>query len=466
MAALTVLVVDDEAYIRDSLSEVLRAEGMNVRGVASVAEAIRVLSSEAIHLVLCDLRMPAGDGRTLLFESRRAGLRIPIIMITGFGTVPDAVGAMKAGAYDFLQKPVDPEELVLTIRRAVDHSDLRGEVERLRHAARSLLDSRVLIGSSTAMQRVRALCHQVAPTGTTVLITGESGTGKELASFEIHRRSARSDRALVHVNCATVPDDLFDSEFFGHAEGVSGGASGDRIGWFDEAEGGTLVLDEINALSLANQAKLLRVLETGEYQRVGESRTRVADVRVIAISNDDLAERVKAGAFRSDLYYRLQVFPIEMPPLRKHKDDIRELAEHLLAGFRGVPSIPPQAAAPDRLGAAAFEVLAAYDWPGNVRELRNVLERAAILVGRAEIEVDVVRSILEPALALAKDSGVDEFHLRSNLNAAERAILLRALGHAQNRRKEAAHLLGIDPRNMSYYLRKHGIADATPKDAL
>jgi DNA-binding NtrC family response regulator len=440
-----ILVVDDEDYVRRSLAEVLLAEGLEVLEASSAEEAAGVAAREDLDVVLTDLRLSSADGMWLLEQVRAQDPGLPVVLFTGAGSVADAVQAMKAGAFDFLVKPVDPGALVVLVRRASEHKALLAEVGHLRREVSQLRGPRVLVGSSPAMERVRTAVAQVAPTDATVLIAGETGTGKELVADAIHRASRRAAGPLVELNCAAVPGELFESELFGHRRGAFTGAVGDRRGRFAEAEGGTLVLDEVGTLTPAMQAKLLRVLETGGYQLVGESRTRQADVRVIAVTNEDIEQRVTAGSFRADLYYRLNVFPLELPPLRARKEDLPELARHLLAPIRR---------APGELEADALGVLAAYDWPGNVRELRNVLERATILAGPdappdAELLARLLGADAPPAGA---PSG-----LRAQLDARERELVAEALTRTEGRRREAAELLGIDPRNLGYYLRKHGI---------
>jgi len=455
----SILVVDDEAFVRDSITEVLRSDGWNTHAASGAQGAVEFLAREAVDVIVTDLRMPEGDAFLLLEHARKAAVEIPIVVITGVGTVSEAVRAMKAGAYDFLQKPVDPEELVLLVRRAAEHRQLLGEVKWLRETVKGLRAPRLLVGRSEQMERVRALVAQVAPTDATVLLEGESGTGKQLAAEEIHRQSGRASRPLVRVHCAASSEEAFERELFGHADGGAGALAA--------AQGGTLVLDEVGVLTPALQKKLLHVLEAGEGRAADAPRT---DVRLVAITNEDLAARVKAGEFRADLYWRLDVFPIGMPPLREHKGDIPEIVEHFLAWAShertgsGLGAVHTNGGGP-RVTAEAFEVLATYGWPGNVRELRNVLERAVILAGERELDAPLFRGILESALAPAQQlTGARELHLRRNLDAAEKEILLRALAQTQGRKKEAALLLGIDPRNLGYYLRKHGIADTKSRD--
>jgi DNA-binding NtrC family response regulator len=448
----TILVVDDEPYVRDSVIELIESAGFRAIGAGSVAAAIQVIAGEPVELVLTDLKMPGGTGLDLLDAVRSSPTPAPVIVMTGVGTVSDAVAAMKGGAYDFLQKPVDPEQLAVTVARALEHRGLVKEVHALRSVLGRETEREVLAGRSTAVARVRASIRQVASTDTTVLIMGESGTGKELAAAEIHRMSPRSGKNLVRVNCAAIPDSLFESEFFGHRRGAFSGAIADRVGRIPEADGGTLVLDEIGTLRPEMQAKLLRVLESGEYQVVGESRTRIADVRVIAVTNDDLSARVRDGGFRSDLFFRLNVFPIVVPPLRTRKEDIADVVSQLLARLRGKkPGDPAPQLAP-----AAIEVLESYDWPGNVRELKNVLERALIVSGERDPDAMVLRGILEATLPIEAPSTRD-CHLRSNLDALEKQLIVKAIAQAGGVKKEASMLLGIDPKNLGYYLRKHGM---------
>ncbi|MCK6447706.1 MAG: sigma-54 dependent transcriptional regulator [Planctomycetes bacterium] len=458
--SIHVLVVDDEAFVRDSLREVLTLEGLRATAVAGVNEALAVAASEPVHVIVTDLSMPHGGGLALLREVRSAGVEVPVIVISGVGTVADAVTAMKSGAFDFLQKPVDPEQLLLVIRRAAEHQGLRAEVARLRSTVDALRPTRELVGSSPEMERVRAAIAKVAPTDAVVLIHGETGTGKELVSHALHRQSPRAARPSLRINCTAFADALtLESELFGHAQGAFPGATSERVGRLAEAEGGTLVLDEIGALPLALQPKLLRFLETGEYERLGETRTKSADVRLVAITNEELKAKAESGKFREDLLSRLSVFPIGLPPLRLRKSDLPELAAHLLARPHGSRTRSKQAPS-FTLSAEALDVLASYEWPGNVRELGNVLERAVIVSATPELGADLFRGILESNLASPRASGPYEFHLRANLDAVERKLLLKVLAHTKNHRKEAALLLGIDPRNLSYYLKKHRISEA------
>jgi DNA-binding NtrC family response regulator len=436
-----VLIVDDEEFVRDSLEEILQRQGLETSAAAGAQEAVRFLERRDCDAIVTDLRMPRGDGLSLLAEARRRGVAIPIVMITGVGTVGEAVQAMKAGAFDFLQKPVQPEELVRVVTRAIEHHGLQRELQQLRGTVASLRRAEALVGSSAAMRALREQLARLAATDSTVLISGETGSGKELCAREIHDRSARSARLLVRIDCA---------RFGGSAEELALRLS--------EAQGGTLLLDDVGALRPEAQAPLARLLERGEYEDAGGA-LRTADLRLVATTSEDLAARVRAGKLKAELFHRLDVVPLRLPPLREHLDDLPEIAAHHLqhAKLGG----QARALAPD-----ACEVLASHEWPGNVRELRNVLERALIVAGEGELSGDVFRSILEPVLAQpparAPDSALarlTEFNLRRNVDLRERDVVLAALQRAAGVKKEACELLGIDPRNLGYYLRKHKIKE-------
>ncbi len=453
MTPRTVLVVDDESFVRDSLLALLEAEGCRTLGAATGHEALGILARERVDLVATDLQMPDGDGMELLEEVRATDPDLPVLVLTGVGTVPDAVRAMKAGAADFIQKPVDPDQFVHLVTRAIDRRRLLSEVRHLRHEVRDLRGPEEMVGDSPAMREIRAAIDRVAPSDATVLVTGESGTGKELVARAIHTRSPRAAAPFVRVNCAAIPEPLFESELFGHRRGAFTGATEDRTGRFAEATGGTLFLDEIGTLHAGLQAKLLRVLESGEYQVIGDSRTRLADVRVVAVTNEDLEARVEEGGFRSDLYYRLAIFPIRVPPLREHRGDIAALAGHFLArlGHR------------EPLGEEALAALRGYGWPGNVRELRNIIERATLLAGEDRLDGALFRRILGPPTgdrAAVEDALGADLRIKPRTEALERTLIIEALAQTEGRKREAADLLGIDPRNLAYHLRKHGLGES------
>lgn len=464
-----ILLVDDEAFVRDSLVDLLSIEGLGAVGAATAEDALALLEREPFEMVVTDLDLPGLDGLGLLERLAARRPELPVVLLTGVGTIEDAVRAMKHGAYDFVEKPVDPGRFVALVRRALEHKHLRSEVLYLRNQVRDLRGRGNIVGSSPAMRRVRELIAQVAPSDATVLVIGESGTGKELVAARVHELSRRADKNLVRVNCAAIPDTLFESEFFGHRRGSFTGATQDRVGRIAEAEGGTLVLDEIGTLKPDMQAKLLRVLEGGEYQVVGEARTRRADVRVVASTNEPLRERVREGGFRADLFYRLDVFPIEVPPLRNRREDIPELCEHFLLSLLPPSRSPSRAGDANRSTAAlspaldpeSIKILTAHDWPGNVRELRNVLERAVILANGQTPSTDLFRNIIGSGRenpAAAETLGED-LNLRRRVEALEHHLIVEALDRAEGRKAEAAALLGVDPRNLAYHLKKHGLAE-------
>jgi DNA-binding NtrC family response regulator len=465
----TILLVDDEAYVRDSLATVLERRGYLVRGAASAAEALQSHSLDGVDVVVTDLRMPGEDGLLLVRRLFELDPSLPVIVLTGHGTVPSAVECMKAGAFEYVVKPVEPDEIVLLLDRASAQSNLKREVEYLRASEGGRgPGKRGPLGVSTAWKQVTQIVDIAAPTDTSVLLLGESGTGKEEVAQLIHRRSARSEGAFVRVNCAAIPTELFESEFFGHRKGAFTGAISDRVGRFRVAHRGTLFLDEINSLPPIAQAKVLRVLQDGSFERVGDSLPTTVDVRLICASNADLAMEVEAGRFRPDLYYRVNVMTIHMPPLRERVADIPVLARAFVEEFssrlgKNVRDIEPE----------VMDAICAYRWPGNVRELRNVIERGVLLepsttLRIASLPADVARARgssnhdkTSTANEVATPSPSPEdgsLTLRAALAAEERRILEDALRRSNSVRREAARLLGIDERNLSYFLKKHGIA--------
>ncbi len=447
MNPIRVLIVDDETFMRDSLSALLTHEGFQTAQAGSVVEALELLGRERIDAVVTDLRMPGKDGLALLRDARHGGVAAPIVMMTGVGTLAEAVKAMKEGAYDFLQKPVDPASLVRAVRRAAEHRALVSQVRSLRGRLGEIASSRTLIGTSAAMNKLRALVAQLAASDLTVLVSGESGTGKELVAWSIHAGSSRAEKPYARIDCAALAAGDFEVELFGCTRAPE---RPERDGRISDAEGGTLVLDEVGALEPRSQARLLRFLESGEVQRVGEGRVQRVDVRVIAITNEDLGARVKDASFRADLFHRLAVFPLTLPPLRAHVEDLPQLAEHLLLR---ASERRPFGNAPGKLSREALDVLGRYDWPGNVRELANVLERAQILSQGRELDAALFEGLLEIPMAAPRSApGPAELHLRRNLDAVEKEIVQRALATSGGKKKEAANMLGIDPRNLGYYL--------------
>jgi two-component system response regulator HydG len=420
-----ILLVEDEDYVRESLVALFEAAGIECTACASAEEALEAPPCDA---VLTDLRLPGMSGVQLLVRLKERDPATPVVVLTGHGSIPDAVAAMREGALDFLTKPVEPDVIVERMRKAVE----RGRIERDRDRLRGSAD---LVAESPGMRRALALADQVARQESPVLLLGETGTGKELLAGYVHERSARRVGPLVKVHCGAIPAALFEAELFGHAKGAFTGADRARPGRFVEADGGTLFLDEIGTLALPLQAKLLRVLESGELRPVGAAHARRVDVRVIAATNEDLAARKEDGTFRPDLYYRLAVFTIELPPLRDRPEDLLRLAERF--------------AAPRRLTSAALKLLARHAWPGNVRELRNVIERASIAGDGPFIDAAAV----EPHIP-AEDS---DLNLRARVEAFERELFREALRRAGGKKSEAARMLGIDPSNWSYHSKRLGL---------
>ncbi len=445
-----VLVVEDEAYVRDSLVEILRARRFDAGPAASVAEALSQLARAPVDVVLSDLRMPGADGLELVRRMQAAAPEVPVVILTGHGNVTSAVECLKAGASDYILKPAEPEALEVALERALEARALRREVRYLRSAAAD--QTELAIGESAPWRRVMGMVEAAAATDSVVLLSGESGTGKELLARRLHALSPRAAGPFVKVNCSAVPLELWESEFFGHRKGAFAAATGDREGRFQLADRGMLLLDEVSAMPLAGQPKLLRVIQDGEFERLGDEQPTRVDVRVVASTNSDLEALVQDGQFRADLYYRLDVVRIDVPPLRERREDIPLLASHFVGEIarRLGRSSPP-------LGQQTLARLGAYPWPGNVRELRNVIERAMILDPAHGLEnLDLAPG---GTVAPAEDVPVAErgLNLRDALNKLERELLLEAHRRAGGVRKEAARLLGIDPRNLSYYMRKHDL---------
>lgn len=443
----SVLVVDDEPYVRDSLVSILRRHHYQVRTADGPAAALRAGILEGIDAVVTDLRMPGEDGLALLRKLSESEPGVPVIVLTGYGTVPSAVECMKAGACDYLLKPVAPEALLLILERALSQSTMRRELEYLRSGRGSQPARRSPLGVSPGWKHIIEMVEATAPSDTSVLLLGESGTGKEEVAQLLHQKSARSRGPFVRVNCAAVPLDLFESEFFGHRRGAFTGAVADRDGRFRVAHGGTIFMDEINSMPESAQVKVLRVLQDGVFERVGESHSTAVDVRLIAASNADLEREVEEGRFRRDLFYRINVMTLYLPPLRERLEDIPVLSAAFLEEFTARFRKPVRSIAPEAMG-----MLQSYSWPGNIRELRNVIERGVLLEkGEQLLPSSLPFSLRQQKTAeLARD-----LNLRNVLAEEERRTLMEALRRSNGVRREAAGLLGIDERNLSYFLRKH-----------
>lgn len=454
----TILLVDDEEYVRDSLAAVLERRGFEVRVAGAAREAMSRHELDGIDAVITDLRMPGADGLELLRRLKEAEPGLPVIVLTGHGTVASAVECMQAGAEEYLVKPVDPDALGLMLRRTLRDAGTRRELKYLRAGSDDPHADR-LLGVSDAWKQVLEEAALAAGSDAPVLVQGESGTGKEEIAQFIHRRSPRVQGPLVRVNCAAIPAELFESEFFGHRKGAFTGAVEDRVGRWKVADHGTLFLDEINSLSPAAQPKVLRALQDGVFERVGDSRPTTSDVRVICASNVDLEAAVEANAFRRDLFYRINVLTLRIPPLRERPEDVPVLATAFLheIALRNGKELR-------EFEDGVLEAMMRYSWPGNVRELRNVVERGVLLETTDAYRLrnlpgDVAGADRHGA---APDSAppshaARDLTLRSALLAEEKRLLNEALRRADGVRREAARLLGIDERNLSYYLRKHGI---------
>ena len=451
-----VLLVDDESNIRRMVGALLQSDGFETVEAPDGNAALTTLVEAAPDVVLLDLMMPPGpDGLATLEQIRRRAPHIPVVMMSGKATLADAVRATKLGAFQFLEKPLTPESVLVALRSALELSRTLAENKRLHE---QLGHADPLVGTSTAMEELRAMIARVAPTETRVLITGESGTGKELVASAIHRLSARGAKPFVTVNSAAIPRDLVESEMFGHERGAFTGAVDRRLGRFELADGGTLFLDEVGDLGPEAQAKLLRVLESGVVERLGGERPITVDVRVVAATNKDLQEGVKQGDFREDLWFRLNVLPIHIPPLRERPEDIPPLVKHFAARTAA------------RLGravtfdAGAVPLLAGYAWPGNVRELANIVERMAILSNAHTITADDVARVLPgngvPAVTAPGPGVPGEWHdiaLSDTLDHYERELIAKALSASKGNVAEAARRLQTDRANLYRRMRRLGI---------
>jgi len=441
-----ILLVDDEANIRRMLGALLRDEGYTVAEAPNGNAALLQVDSVDPQVILLDLLMPPGpDGLETLARLRERGRNTPVIMMSGKAQLTDAVRAVKLGAFQFLEKPLTPEAVLVTVRGALELNRARAENRTLQA---ELARRATLVGESHAVRQVRALIERVGPTEARVLITGESGTGKELVAAAVHAASRRSDRPFVTVNCAAIPRDLVESEMFGHERGSFTGATERRLGRFELASGGTLFLDEIGDLSAEAQAKLLRTLETGELQRIGAEGTVRVDVRTISATNRRLDQEVADGEFREDLYFRLNVFPIHLPPLRERLDDLPALVAHLAERVRPRNAVT--------FTASALEALASYSWPGNVRELANLVERLSILSGPT-VDAGAVRQVLPGGTPAAGPAVVLGRPLSEALDDYERALIAAALTQAAGNIAEAARVLQTDRANLYRRMRRLGL---------
>jgi two-component system response regulator HydG len=455
MSKIRVLVVDDEATARNGLAKLLEQEGYQVDTAADGVEALAAISDNAPALIISDLKMPNMDGMELLKQLHERGIDTPTVVATAFGEVSTAVAAMRAGAEDYLTKPIDFDALLLVVERTLQREELKSEAENLRRQlrARDKEGLEGLLGASAAMQRVYQIVRQVAPARATVLITGESGTGKGEVARALHALSPRSSGALVSLHCAALAESLLESELFGHEKGSFTGADKKRIGRIEQADGGTLFLDEIGEIPAATQIKLLRVLQERCFERVGGNETVKVDVRVVAATNKNLAEEVREGRFREDLYYRLNVVHVEMPPLRQRGNDVVLLAEHFLRRFARENNRRI-----DGFSEAARAKLVAHRWPGNVRELENAVERAVVFTEGELVEAEALPFDAAPA-TIEGGPRVPG----ATMAELEKHAILATLDAVGGSTSKAAEMLDISARTIQYRLHEYGVAAARGK---
>jgi two-component system, NtrC family, response regulator PilR len=466
-----VLVVDDEANMRHILALNLRQDGHEIIEAAGIAQATRAIAEENLDVVISDQKMKDGEGLEGLAYARNSDPTLSVVFLTAFATVELAVESMRRGAFDFITKPFMPEVLLAATRRAIEHTQLLRENERLRDAVVRLEGSAEIVGRSAPIRELRKQIARVAPTNATVLITGETGSGKELVARAIHRSSPVASRPFVAVNCAAFPDTLLESELFGHERGAFTGADRTREGLFEAANEGTLFLDEAGDTSMAAQSKLLRVLSDGLVTRLGSTKPRKVSVRLLVATNRDLEQRVRNGLFREDLYYRIAVVPLAVPPLRERREDVAQLCQLFLMQAARDLKIPQRS-----LNDEAIKLLSSYDFPGNVRELKNLIERACTLSSGSVItaanfpsEVANRATAVARAGAAADRVAMEEFagmlpealDLRGFLTNLEKTLILRSLRAARSVQAEAARRLGLTRSDLSYKLDKHGIRNST-----
>ena len=456
MTKQKILVVDDEKSMCDFLEIMLQKEGYEVISTTSGEKALELLDNNLYSMILTDVKMPGADGFAVLRKTKEVSPDTVVIMITAYGSPEGAVTAIKEGAYDYVTKPFRVEEVKLTIKKALERSNLIKENIRLRQAVEERYKFWNLIGKSSKMQRVYDLVEKVAQTKANVLVTGESGTGKELVAKAIHYNSVRKDGSFVTLNCGAIPENLLESELFGHMKGYFTGAIANKRGLLEMAEGGTLFMDEIGELPLPLQVKLLRVIQEREFKRVGGTDDIKVNVRIISASNQDLQQKVAHGTFREDLFYRLNVIQIKIPPLRERKEDITLLMNHFVQKYSTETGKKIEGITPE-----AMELLVSYDFPGNVRELENIIERSITLETATTITERHIRSYLiermiskgtPPSLEIPEE-GID---LNKVVEDLEKAFILKALEQTGGIKKKAAEILGMNFRAMRYKLAKYG----------
>jgi len=452
MSKARILVVDDEPNARHALRTILGEEGFAVAEASDGVEALTILQEQGVDVVLADIRMPRMDGVTLVRRAREAGIPASFVMMTAFASIETAVEAMRAGAENFLVKPLEPGTVLVVLEKVLEKLQLSRDSEQLKDRVRRRYRFDAIVGESAALQSVFDVVKRAAPTKATVLLLGESGTGKELVAQAIHQESTRHDKPFVNVSCAALSESLLESELFGHERGSFTGAVGRREGRFELADGGTLFLDEIGEIPLSVQVKLLRALQQREFERVGGTQTLKVDVRVIAATNRDLAAEVSAGRFREDLYYRLNVVAVTLPPLRTRKGDIPALVSHFIQKFAKSYDKSVRGLLPGTLN-----VLLRYDWPGNVRELENVIERAVVLARGPNLTTDELPPVLSgPEPAGPRPGGLIP---GATFREIEREAILRTLEVVDGSTTRAAEMLGISTRKIQYRLKAYARQD-------
>jgi two-component system response regulator AtoC len=451
-----VLVVDDEENFRHMLSVILKKEGYDVEAASNGEEALQKIAVSPYDQILCDIRMPKMDGLDFLNEAKKAGIDSTIIMMSAYGTVDIAIEAIKLGAYDYISKPFKPDEIILTLKKAEERERLRRENELLRKEVKKEYSFENIISKNKQMQKIFEVITKVAQYKSTILVTGESGTGKELVARALHYNSDRAQNAFVAVNCGAIPENLLESELFGHAKGAFTDAIRTKKGLFEEADEGTLFLDEIGELPPQLQVKLLRVLQEGEIRRIGESKPIQVDVRIVAATIKDLVKEVNEGRFRDDLFYRLNVLPIHIPPLRERKEDIPLLTAHFIKKYSEATNKPVAG-----IDSRALEALMNYKWYGNVRELENTIERAVVLADRENIEMENLPfevQNFEEEIQL-EPLAEEEYSIKKSSRFLEMNLIKKALKKTKGNHTHAAKLLEISHRALLYKIKEYGIVE-------
>lgn len=468
MPPIHILVIDDDQAVRDVLQATLTEEGYAVFVAADATTGLQVVKEHPVQILVTDYQLPDFDGLEVIERVMRIDSKIIPIVMTGFGTVECAVQAMKAGAFDFVTKPFDPDTVVVVVQKAIEFQRLRQENHLLRKAVREQYRLEQLIGVSEPMQQVLDFVQKVADSDSTVLIQGESGTGKELVARMLHFNSSRKDRPMVPVNCGAIPETLLESELFGHEKGAFTGAAQTRMGRFELANGGTIFLDEVGEMSLSLQVKLLRVIQERSFERVGGSRTIQVDVRIVAATNQDLEKMVEEKRFRQDLYYRLNVIPIITPPLRDRQSDIPLLIDHFLKRFNHMKQTDVSGFTPE-----ALELLTTFHWPGNIRELENMVERLVVLKKRGQLSVEDLPDKLQKKPAAQpemKEQFIrfteDGIHLSNEVEQYENQLIVEAMRKANGVTARAAQLLHVNRTTLVEKLKRRGFDTKSRVDAL